>query len=108
MGLDLVELVIRFENAFGIAIADQVATGLTTPRKVTDYVYSQLSRGEQKSCLSQGAFYLLRKEVVSALGIQRAHFRPAVELADLIPVKKRQELWTTMRSRLGEAALPDL
>src|SRR5687767_1960429 len=108
MGLDLVELVIRFENAFGIAIPDAVAADLTTPRKVTDYVYSQLKRGEQKSCLSQGAFYLLRKEFVSALGIQRGHFHPAAKLADLVPRKNRQELWTTMQLRIGEAALPDL
>lgn len=108
MGLDLVELVIRFENAFGIPIPDEVAGDLTTPRQVTDYIYSQLKRGEQQSCLPQGAFYLLRKEFVPALGIQRSHFRPAAKLADLIPVKNRQELWTTMRSRIGEAALPDL
>lgn len=108
MGLDLVELVIRFENAFGIAIPDEIAADLTTPRKVTDYVYAQLKRGEQQSCLSQGAFYLLRKEFVPALGIQRTHFRPGVKLARLIPAKNRQELWTTMRSRIGEAALPDL
>ena len=49
MGLDSVELLIRFENAFGIAIPDEVAAELTTPRKVTDYIFTQVNRGNQSA-----------------------------------------------------------
>jgi hypothetical protein len=51
MGLDLVELVISFEDAFGVAIPDKVATELTTPREVTEYLVTQLNVGRQTSCI---------------------------------------------------------
>jgi acyl carrier protein len=40
MGLDTVELVMAFEEKFGINIPNEDAAELTTPRKVTDYVMS--------------------------------------------------------------------
>ena len=38
MGLDTVELVMAFEEKFGINIPNEDAGKLSTPRKVTDYV----------------------------------------------------------------------
>jgi hypothetical protein len=50
MGLDSLELIIRIEDTFGIQISDRVAAGLTTPRKVTDFILSQVQ--ESKDPLS--------------------------------------------------------
>lgn len=108
MGLDTVELLIRFEEAFGITIPDEVATELTTPRRVSFYVRSQLNLAEQTACTSQQAFYFLRSEFVPALGIHRTDFRPTSNLAELLPAKSRRQFWTTVKSRIGDAALPDL
>ena len=108
MGLDLVELVIRFEDAFGIAIPDKVATELTTPRKVTDYVLTQINQSGEGSCLSQQAFYFLRRRFVPALGISREDFRPDSPLENLIPQDGRREIWSNMKSELGPSALPNL
>ena len=55
MGLDTVELVIAFENEFGISISDEVAAELTTPREVTDYVLMQLKFSGQTTTREQVA-----------------------------------------------------
>jgi hypothetical protein len=108
MGLDTVELVIRFEEAFGITIPDDVATELTTPRRVSFYVLSQLDLAEHTACTSQQAFYFLRREFVPAFGIHRRDFRDTSNLAQLMPPKSRRQIWTTVRRQTGAAALPDL
>ncbi len=43
MGLDIVELIMAFEEEFGIVIPDATAQHLTTPRRVTDYVMTQIA-----------------------------------------------------------------
>ena len=108
MGLDLVELVISFEDAFGVPIPDAVASELTTPRQVTDYIFSQLQAGEASACMSQQAFYRLRKEFVLVTGIQRSEFYPAVKLRQLLPVESRVGVWASLRKQMGARALPDL
>jgi hypothetical protein len=108
MGLDLVELVVRFEDAFSIAIPDKVATELTSPRKVTDYVLTQVHASDDSSCLSQQAFYFLRKHFVMVLGISPREFRPKQQLSNLIPLEHRRKVWLKMKSELGASALPNL
>ena len=45
MGLDTVELVMAFEEKFGVSIPDADTDGLTTPRKVTDYLMEKNAGG---------------------------------------------------------------
>jgi hypothetical protein len=108
MGLDLVEVTIRIEEAFGISIPDEVAADLTTPRQVKFYVLSQLKLTERKTCMSQQAFYLLRREFVPVLGVKRSDFRPSSSFAQLIATNDRVPMWTTLRSKIGANTLPDL
>jgi acyl carrier protein len=108
MGLDLVELVVRIEDAFGIAIPDKVATELTTPRKVTDYVLTQVNASDESSCLSQQAFYFLRKHFVMVLDIPPGQFHPNQQLSNLIPLEQRREIWLMLKSKLGASGLPNL
>jgi hypothetical protein len=108
MGLDLVELVVRFEDAFGIAIPDKVATELTSSRKVIDYILTQVNGSDYGSCLSQQAFYFLRKRFVTVLGISPREFRPRQQLNSLIPLEHRRTIWLKMKSELGPSSLPNL
>ena len=108
MGLDTVELVIRFEDAFGIAIPDEVAAQLTTPRKVTDYILAQVAVSEQPSCLSQQAFYSLRQVFVPSLNIRRSDFSPKIRLKNLITLERRRRVWAGIQSKIGSSAVPEL
>jgi hypothetical protein len=108
MGLDTVELVISFEDAFGMAIPDEVAAQLTTPRKVTDYIIAQVVVSEDPSCLSQQAFYFLRRKLASSLNISRRDLAPNTRLENLIPVENRRLLWARLKTQLEPASVPDL
>lgn len=107
MGLDLVELVIRIEETFDIQIPDRVATGLTTPRKVTDFILSQVDESPVPlSCLSQNAFYLLRREFTQQLSLPRRRFVPNAQLKEILPEECRDEVWKKIGSSLGVKRWP--
>jgi acyl carrier protein len=108
MGMDAIELVISFEDAFGIAIPDDVATQMTTPRKVTDYIMAQVVVSDEVSCLSQQAFHFLRKELGPRLNIARSKFAPNTRLETLIPLESRRRVWASLKSQMGPASIPDL
>lgn len=101
MGLDAVELVIRIEDTFGIQISDTVAAELTTPGKVTDFILTQVEESPVPlSCLSQRAFYSLRREFIRQLPLARRQFVPDAKLKEIIPEERRDEVWKSIGSSL--------
>lgn len=109
MGLDLVELAIRIEETFEVQIPDRVAGELTTPGKVTDFLLSQVAQSEEPvSCLSQKAFYTLRREFIRQLSLQRGQFAPDIKLKEIIPEDGRDEVWKNIGSSLGVKKWPAL
>jgi acyl carrier protein len=85
MGLDMVEFVLSVEEAFDLRIPDDVAGFLTTPRQVIDYLHGQLPQSTERTCVSQRAFYALRREVCERVGTPEARLRPTTPLADILP-----------------------
>lgn len=108
MGLDLVEIVVRTEDAFDIIISDADATRITTPRELADFVATKVSLSDEPSCLSQQAFYFLRERFQPHLSFSRQAFRPNTPLEKLMPKQNRQLVWVTLQSEVGANALPDL
>jgi hypothetical protein len=76
MGMDSVELVISFEEAFGIQITDEEATNCLTPRIVVDMIFSKLKTADEHVCRSQRAFYLIRRVLVQTFGLERKSITP--------------------------------
>ena len=102
MGLDLVELTIRIEETFGIRIPDRVAPELTTPRKVSDFILTQVAESRAPlSCLSQKAFYMLRREFTRRLSLPRGRFQVDAQLKEIVPEERRDEVWKAIGSSLG-------
>jgi hypothetical protein len=107
MGLDLVELVIRIEDTFGVEIPDRVAAELTTPRKVTDFILSKVEESDNSlPCLSQKAFYSLRREFTQQLSISRRQFVPEAKLEALLPEDRKDEVWESIGWSLGVKRWP--
>ena len=77
MGLDIVELVMAVEAAFGVDIPDADAERLRTPRDVATYLRTRLPTAtDSGSCLTQQAFYRTRRAVASRFGRRRDALRP--------------------------------
>src|SRR5689334_7854063 len=109
MGLDLVELVIRVEDTFGVQIPDRVAAELTTPKKVTDFILSRVEESDDPlPCMSQKAFYSVRREFTHQLSLPRRQFTPDASLKEILPEERRDEVWKNIGSSLGVKRWPAL
>lgn len=106
MGLDAVEIVMGWEEAFGISIADAEGAMLRTPRMAIDLICQKLEvREADDFCFSQRIFYLLRRACVAVLACPRAAITPRTRLGELIPIRGRQRVWTAL-SREARLPLP--
>lgn len=108
MGLDTVELVMAFEEAFEIDIPNEAAERMVTVRDVIDYVYSRVEHADTKLCLSQRAFYRLRRSVQETLGVDRSRVRPSTSWESLLPVENRQQRWLRLKAAVGADRWPAL
>jgi hypothetical protein len=105
MGLDSVELIMGWEEAFGIPLSDDEAFALRTPRMAIDLIARKVGASDQprEACFTLRAFHRLRASVVSVTAIDRRSFRPAAQLKDL--ASRRQ--WDGIRSKCGIQSLPN-
>ena len=109
MGLDLVELVMGVEDAFGIAIPDEDAARLETPRALINYLENRLVLTDDAGgCLSQRAFYRLRSELTHQLAIPRSAVRPSTRWNEIIPRQVRPRVWERLGRGLQVTNWPPL
>ena len=93
MGLDTVELLMGFEEEFGIEIPDEVAERLTTVRELHDYLSNTLILVEPMKCLSQKIFYKLRRGLIEIYKLQRKDITPNTLLSELVSYDQLQDGW---------------
>lgn len=97
MGLDAVELVLAFEEEFGIAIPDPVAEKMRTPRDVIDFVLKERRRVAQLDAM---------RHVLEALaGMGFANVRPEMSFSELFG-NQRVIQWKELGKRLAPFSIP--
>lgn len=101
MGLDTVELVISFEEAFGIEIPDAVAETMRTPADVIDYVHSNQTKGGIAACLQMRSFHRLRRALEEFGLVERRKLRLDMNLKKHLQGANLRQLWSRLRKEHG-------
>lgn len=104
--MDTVELVMGFEDAFGIAIPDEEAARLMTPRLVLQHVAARVPVVRADGCLTQRTFYQLRRGIRAA-GVVDGPLRPATPLRAFADRASWPGLWARVRVESGEPGWPE-
>jgi hypothetical protein len=109
MGLDAVEIVMGWEESFGIYIADTEAMALRTPRQSIELIATKLAAQDEVrgACFTLRAFHRLRRSITAAAGVPRSSVRPEARLRDLVRAERRRT-WDAVRSSCGISSLPGL
>ena len=98
MGLDGVELVLAFEEAFGVTITDAEAEASITPAVVIDLIFGKLRSSDEQVCVSQRAFYLLRRGLARTLGASRRSVTLGTDVRSLIVGRSEREMWHDLKA----------
>ena len=107
MGLDFVELVMRIEERFGIAIPDEDASKVETAGDLHKLVLLKLRDVKTDRCLTSAAFYRVRRGFIEGLGISRREIAPSLDLETLLPKRGRRRKWQLLQ-RAAPVEIPDL
>jgi len=108
MGLDTVELIMAIEERFGIEIPDKEASEMRTVGDMQRFILSKVNVSDEKTCMTQQAFHLIRRTAISAFGVSRRTLKPDTLLDSFIPKKHRFENWVRFQSSLGVMQMPGL
>jgi hypothetical protein len=102
MGLEILEIVMGWEEAFGVSVSDEEASIMRTPRMAIDLIAKKLGVGEsmQSACLTYRAFHRLRRAIATAAHVNCNCIRPKSPIRDLVR-KDRRRTWTTVRKISG-------
>jgi hypothetical protein len=103
MGLDAVEIIVGWENAFGINLSDAEVFELRTPRQAIDLIAAKVGASDQVIgvCLGLRAYHRIRQAFVSVAPVPRAHVRLESKLCGLLPRKQLQDTWQTIFTDAG-------
>jgi hypothetical protein len=108
MGLDVLELVMKIEERFGVTILDERAERITTVGELYVFLLEQGRKNAPTPCPTSRAFYRLRRALVADAGVDRAQVRPAVAVRDLFPAEVRPTAWPRLAATLGLTSPPDI
>ncbi len=101
-----------FELALGERFPDAAwkePVVVRTPREVVDHLAAHAAPSDDSALLLARAFYALRRQVGSQLGIPMKHITPRTRFADLLPDREsRPAQWKALRIATGIRHFPAL
>src|ERR1700722_8938801 len=107
MGLDAVEIVMKVEETFDIAIENREAEKILTPRALIELVMSKVGRTDRAFCLTQRAFHRFRASLIRNAGFKREQIKPEVPMTNLFVPAQRKQLLRRLLDDIGLAVMPE-
>lgn len=108
MGLDAVELILRWEEAFDVQISEDEAFTLYTPKMAIDLISQKVAASETDVgiCPTIRAYHCIRQAFQTVVGLQRQQILLDSKLRDLLPKIQRQDTWKKVCSYIGMPKSP--
>lgn len=109
MGLGSIEIVMNWENSFGISFSESEVSSLRTPRQTMDLVAEKLGANDEFSrpCLTLRAFGRLRHAIADATNLPLRQVHSKARLTNLVK-SDRGRTWDVVRATSGIPSLPGL
>ena len=104
---DLGELMAEIQASFWVEFTREDTLAVVTVGDLFDSILRKTGDLGNPSCLSSGAFYRLRRELVALSGVDRKTIKPDTDLAELIPYRRRRRWWASLETNL-RLSLPRL
>jgi hypothetical protein len=110
VGLDAIEIIMGWEQAFDITITDAEAEKICTPRMAIDLITSKLEVKENiiDICPLMRTHHRVQQALQAVLSLQQSQIQPDSKLRHLLPQQQRSETWQQIRSYLGVPKLPKI
>jgi hypothetical protein len=111
MGLDSMQLVMGFEEAFGVEFEDDELERLLTPRMAIDLTVAKLNvslEARSEICPTLRAYNRLRQASQEVLELPRWCLLPESQLQYLLARYDEPMIWEELRNRVGVPEFPSL
>ncbi len=96
------------EERFGVTITDAEAEACVTPAAVTDLIFGKLRASDERVCVSQRAFYLLRVALTRSLGIPRQNMALGADVRSFTAGRSEREVWDNLKTAVQARSWPAL
>jgi hypothetical protein len=103
MGLDAVEIMMGWENAFGIKLSDAEVWELRTPRQAIDLIASKVGASDREPGVFLGlrAYHRIRQAFGTVVKMPRSQIRLDSKLRKLLPKKHPRDTWPVIFAQAG-------
>lgn len=109
MSLESIEIVMNWEESFGISLSEAEVSSLRTPRQTMDLIAEKLEANDElaRPCLTLRAFGRLRHAIADATNLPLRQIQTKARLTNLVK-SERGRTWESVRTTSGIPSLPGL